>query len=80
MEKYYKVRESTLFDLLEKAWRFEVLVSSGIEDWHRYESIYCDFFETYCIDNDIPFERFYEGDLDFSDLAKSDLSKFEEIN
>lgn len=79
MEKYYKVRESTLLDLLEKACRFEVLADSGVDEWHRYESVYCDFFETYCIDNGIDFERFYEGDLDFSDIAKSDLKNFEEI-
>ena len=79
MEKYYKVRESTLLDLLEKACRFEVLVNSGVDNWQRYEDAYYYFLETYCIDNGIDFEQVYEGALDFSDIAKSDLKNFEEI-
>lgn len=79
MEKYYKVSESTLLDLLEKAYRFEALVSGGVDLWWRYEDVYYDFLETYCVDNGIDFEQFYEGTLDFSTIAKSDLRNFEEI-
>ena len=79
MEKYYKVGESTLLDLLEKACRFEILVDSGVDNWYGYEEAYYDFLETYCVDHGISSEQFYEGALDFSDIAKSDLSKFEEI-
>ena len=79
MEKYYKVRELTLLDLLEKAYRFEALVSGSVSDWRWRGEAYYDFLKTYCEDNGIDLEQFYEGALDFSDIAKSDLSKFEEI-
>ena len=79
MEKYYKVSESTLLDLLEKACRFEVLVNSGVDSWYGYEYAYCDFLEAYCIDSGIDCAQAYEGELDFSDIAKSDLKNFEEI-
>lgn len=79
MEKYYKVRESTLLDLFEIAYRFEALLDGGVDNWEWYRDSYYNFLRTYCENNGIDPEQVYEGELDFSDIAKSDLKNFEEI-
>lgn len=79
MEKYYKVRESVLLDLLEKANRFDALKNGGVDNWMWYGDSYCDFLRTYCEDNGIDPEQIDEREFDFFDIAKSDLGSFEEI-
>lgn len=79
MEKYYKVRESTLLDLLSRACKLEALEDGGVDNWLWYGDSCYDFLITYCKDNGIDPKLVDEGVIEFYDVAESDLKNFEEI-
>ena len=79
MKIYYKVRESTLLDLLSRAYKLEALEDGGVDNWSWYIDSCDDFLRTYCKNNGIDPKLVDEGAIGFYDVAESDLKNFEEI-
>lgn len=72
MEKYYKINESELIDLLASRVELEALNAGGVDNWEWYGESRRDILK----------ERFpdaTEGDLedmDFYDCARADLENY----
>lgn len=79
MEKYYKVRESVLLNLLEESNRLAALEQGGVDNWMWCGDSYSDYLLAYCEDNGLDPEQVGNGSFCFTDLAEIDLKSFEEI-
>lgn len=74
--KYYKIKEEDLKYFIECRARFEALEAGGVDNW----SWYCDSNADYLCDMKNIYGLNEDEDLDFLDIVKYEIKKFEEIN
>ena len=69
MEKFYKVSESDLLELLENSIRFYILQADGVDNWEWYMEGRSEFMK----------EVYGNEDLYTDEAARIDLKNYEEI-
>lgn len=87
-EKYYKVKKSTLLDLLLSYFTLEALESGGVDNWgwhddtlylYRKEALEQPEFRAFLEKKYKDDEDFDVSDIDFEDIAEFELEGYEEI-
>lgn len=68
MEKYYKVSESELRELIYDSMTFSALQNGGVDNWEWYSTSIQDFIEA----NGKPNDSIY-------DIAENELKNYEEV-
>lgn len=76
-EKYYKISESDLRDLLYDSARLTVLDRDGVDNWQFYNESYFDFIAEVF---ECSVEEAEESDNSLAEVAEKWLENYEEIN
>lgn len=75
-EKFYKISERTLLELLAASRKLDCLEIDGVDNWTGYMVSRAEYLaETIGVE----VEDVHELDLDFWDAAKDDLKGYEQI-
>lgn len=81
-EKYYKISEDELKELLYAMHKLSILEIDGVDNWTWYMEGREEYVKSYCEENDIPLVVDEDGDIelpDFTELAEWDLRYYDEI-
>lgn len=79
MERYFKVSESELLELIARDWQFAQLEAAGVDNWDDGGVVY-ESFSGACKEAGLP-EDPEDGYLNYSykDLAKTQLKYYQEV-
>lgn len=79
MEKYYKISESKLLELLARDWHLTHLERTGVNNWEDDGAIYENFEEDCAEAGLIPDEDYGYYNYTYIDLAKTALNVYQEV-
>ena len=75
MEKYYKISESELIELLASSIRMDALESSGVDNWEWYSEAISSHVDYFRKKNNIK-----EEDIWLEDIVEFDIQNYTEVN
>lgn len=77
MEKFYKISESELVELLTDNLRLTALEAGGVDNWSWYGDSFDEFLQSAMKDEGLNPEE--DEDFSFRDLAKLYLKDYQEV-
>ena len=78
-EKYYKISQTELLDLLKAKFMLTALEVGGVDNWEWYGGSTCNFLDLY---KEVNILNLSEEDLEdfyFDDIAKIEIDKYETV-
>lgn len=76
-EKYYKISQTELLDLLKAKSILAALEAGGVDNWEWYGESTCNFLDSYKEENTLDLSEEDLEDFYFDDIAKIETDKYE---